>query len=427
MWAEHAATHSGLVPQVLPWQSYALDRVLELHDQAYAWRTAVVVVGRGNGKSVLVQTRILHALVNRAQQVLLLAQNLDVAHQTYLAVLDTITADPHLAPHLKTKKRGKGDSLLEWRHPTAGRIATLRIASSEKGVRGPRAHLLVVDEAAIVDPQVYGAAVGVQQGTGTVPEQQTLLVSSAGDVTSTVLNTVRRDPDTLWLHWTLPAGADPSDPSGWPHAVPALGHRITLTELRAMRAASPDTFNREALSVWGQGTPDEPIPLDAWDACTPAPGGTPVAAAFDVTPDRAAATLVGITDRGHITRRSPPGCAPDELPLPDRLPLYCLPGQAGMAEHLRRQGRTVRVLTVAEYRAACQQLHDAVVRGEVHHAAEPGLRDAWRMAARSWHGDTWVLSSRRSGGDITPATATVVAWWARAQARTPTILTVTSE
>ena len=59
--------------------------------------------------------------------------------------------------------------------------------------------------------------------------------------------------------------------------------------------------------------------------------------------------------------------------------------------------------------------------GRLHHAHQPELRQAWTLAGRSWHGDTWVLSARRSGGDITGAVAATLAWHHHAATVDPTI------
>jgi hypothetical protein len=48
----------------------------------------------------------------------------------------------------------------------------------------------------------------------------------------------------------------------------------------------------------------------------------------------------------------------------------------------------------------------------VHHDHQSQLLDALGWAGRSWRGDSWVLSARASGGDITAAAAAVCAWWA---------------
>lgn len=76
-------------------------------------------------------------------------------------------------------------------------------------------------------------------------------------------------------------------------------------------------------------------------------------------------------------------------------------------------------MTVAEYRAACQTTHDRVVAGDIGHDGQAELRAAWLGAARSWHGDAWVISGRKSGTDVTPAVAVVSAIHGMTRAKIP--------
>ena len=178
----------------------------------------------------------------------------------------------------------------------------------------------------------------------------------------------------------------------------------------------PDAFAREYGNRFGDAAAaDAPIPLALWDAATPADDpGTPAAVAVDVTLDRTMCAVVGVSTTGHA--RLLARCTPEQLPgvvqpLAGELPVQLLPGQAGTATQLRAAGVPTQLVTVEQYRQACQVLRDDVAAGRLHHDDQPELRDAWTIAARSWHGDAWVLSARRSGGVIAPAVALVVAWW----------------
>lgn len=227
---------------------------------------------------------------------------------------------------------------------------------------------------------------------------------------------------------TWPADADPTDPAVWQAHHPGLRAGLTTHEFLTEQLAElgPDAFAREYGNRFGDtAAADAPIPLALWDAATPAADpGVPAAVAVDVTLDRTQCAIVGVSTTGHA--RLLARCTPEQLPgtvnpLAGELPVCLLPGQAGTAAQLRAAGVHTQLVTVEQYRQACQLLHDDVAAGRVHHDQQPELRDAWTIAARAWHGDTWVLSARRSGGVIAPAVALVVAWW-RAAAGDPTMV-----
>jgi len=215
---------------------------------------------------------------------------------------------------------------------------------------------------------------------------------------------------------TWPADADPTDPATWHAHHPGLMHGLTdVGHLHdELARLGPQSFAREYGNRWDDdATGDAPVPIPAWDACLATVPGQAAAVAFDVTPDRVTASIVGVTSTSSVRLlwSGPARDLPQRLDeLAGDLAVHALPGQAGTAADLRAAGRTVHLLTADTYRRACQQFHDAVVRGDVHHDHQPELRESFAVADRAWHGDAWVLSARRSAGDITAAAAAVVAW-----------------
>ena len=217
---------------------------------------------------------------------------------------------------------------------------------------------------------------------------------------------------------TWPDDADPADPATWHAHHPGL--RAGLTDENHLRSQleqlGPQTFAREYGNRWDDdATGDAPVPITAWQACTPTVAGDPAAVAFDVTPDRSWCSIVGVTATGSVRllHTGPADTLPDQLRrVAGDYPIHTTPYQAGTAADLLAHDVMAQPVTVTDYRAACQMFHDAVVRGDVHHDHQPELLEAFGWAGRTWHGDAWVLSARGSGGTITPATSAVVAWWA---------------
>jgi hypothetical protein len=217
---------------------------------------------------------------------------------------------------------------------------------------------------------------------------------------------------------TWPDDADPADPAVWRAHHPGL--RVGLTDERhlaqQLETLGPQTCAREYGNRWDDdATGDAPVPISAWQACTTATAGEPTAVAFDVTPDRSWCSIVGVTSTRSVRllHTGPADTLTDQLArLADDHPVVCTPYQAGTASDLRARDVTAVPLSHPDYAAACQVFHDAVVRGDVHHDHQAQLLDALGWAGRSWRGDSWVLSARASGGDITAAAAAVCAWWA---------------
>lgn len=331
-------------------------------------------------------------------------------------LLDTVDA-ARLKHH--TTSRSQGRERVSYR-PPGRRPSFLSAFPPVPGkLRGRARNLVVIDEAQELDDVGPAIVADVMPTGDTLGARAQLVVSGTagyGPGWWLDLVTAGRAGHVLLVELgTWPDGADPLDDQVLIDHHPGLAAGLTTLEaLRSVRAAlGPQRFAREYGNRWDSTTAaDQPIPLDRWDTCPAAPGGQIVAAAFDVTPDRRYASVVAVTDRDHVTVRWRGHLDDLAANLPADVPVYALPGQDGTATALRAAGVTTSLLTGAQYRAACQLTHDAVAHQQMRHAQQPELREAWQLAARTWHGDTWVLSARRSGGDITAAVATVLVWGA---------------
>jgi hypothetical protein len=222
---------------------------------------------------------------------------------------------------------------------------------------------------------------------------------------------------TLFEVGTWPDEADPADETVWQTHHPGL--RAGLTTLDTLRQAlailGPDQFAREYGNRWDAARRTAgAFPIDAWDAlpATPAPAddGTRVYA-LDITPTRDTASVVGVQGQHvHLLTQCHPAHLPAVLAQQQVRKVWALTGQRGTLDQLRVAGIRGDVLDVTDYRAGCQQLHDAIRDGTLTHAHNPQLREALAAATPRWHGDTWVLSARASGADITAAVAATLAW-----------------
>ena len=385
----------------------------------YAHPTAVVLMPRQTGKTttlfVLAVARMMHRAGYAAAYTAQTGHTVTERFTDPGGWLDLVEGSPLGDRHHTRRSQG------------TERVTNTRTGSYLKAfpprpgkLRSNALDLVVLDECQEHDWQV-GRALDADVGPvfATRPLRQLILCGTAAGPGwwRSKVDAARRGDHLLLEVGTWPADADVEDPATWHAHHPGL--RAGLTDeghlASQLRDLGPAAFAREYGNRWDDdATIDQVIPLTAWDACTPAvPVGTPVAAAFDVSPDRSRCSLVVVTDAGHVrlVDQGDPRTLPAMLTeWAAGLPVHCLKGQTGTADDLVHAGHHVVVDHAGIYQAACQQLHDAVVDGRVHHDHQPQLREAWQVAARSWHGDAWVMSARRSGGDITPAVAAALAW-----------------
>lgn len=424
-----------------PWQQQLVDVARERDPASgmLAYDTVVVVVGRRGGKS-----RITHgiptaeALSSRSTYLAAsTAQNMTGATKR---LRETWAVFRSSAPELASTSRmltGVNHASIEWRYRrrTAGgwepdpTVAALRVfPPTADAVRGDAYRFVSIDEALTLtmnDGQALLEAAGPTLAEHHGNAQLWILSNEGKDPGGWLRDLKRRgraaaaagvNRGMCYVEYAMTADDDPADPAVWRRVHPSIGHNLTEAALHAeLDRLGVESFAREYLNYATDDDPDEAIPLHAWDGCTPGRRrGTPVVAAFDVTLDRLRCSLVGVTDERHVSLidTGPLADLPDMIrEHADGLPVVALPGQTAVAEQLRRDDIVVRLLSGREYRTACQMLHDDVVARRVHHHHQPQLRAAWERAGRAWHGDTWVLSARRSDGDITAAAAASAAWW----------------
>lgn len=400
-----------------------------LAGDGYAHPVAVVLMPRQTGKSTTLLALMLGRMMHQQEYAAAYTA------QTGSAVTQRMT-DP--GGWLEQVER----SPLSDRHRTIRSNARERIANERSGsfvkafppqpgkLRGNALDLVVLDECQEHD-YVVGRMLEADIGPvfATRPRRQLILCGTASGP-GWWREKVRAARDgRMLMHevGTWPADADPEDPATWWEHHPGLQAGLTDEAFLAsqLEMLGVHAFAREYGNRFDDDqTVDAPIPVAAWDACPPGGGGTPVAVAVDVAPDRRWCSVVGVTDSDtvRLLHQGPVGTLLDALPeVAGQMPIHLLPSQGGTGSWLRDNGYQCELATGGEYKQACQLFHDAVVAGEVRHDRQKDLREAWQYAGRAWHGDSWVLSARRSGGDITAGAAAVLAWSA-SRTRAPVLV-----
>lgn len=435
--AAHVAHRLGRSPK--PYQLGMIERLSAPHPDdpgGYAARVAVVLAPRRTGKTTSILDMALGRCVERG--------GFAAAYtaQTGHAVTELFAEPGGLLDQIEGVSIGRGRWSARRSAGTERARFTRGAVSSFVGafppvpgkLRGRARHLVVIDEAQELDA-VLGALLADVMPTGDTLGRvaQLVVTGTAGKGPGPwhdMVDRARAGELPLVELGTWPDDADPDDPDTWARYHP--GVRSGLTTLDALRdargALGVERFAREYGNRWGSlDATTRPIPPDRFAAAAVPDDvrpGRPAAVGFDVTLDRSSATLVGVTDTGHVRVLAVchPRQIPERLDQLGRVPVAAPPAQRPVTDELVRRGRAARALTPAEYRAACQTLADRVEAGELTHNGQPELVAAVESADRSWHGDQWVISSRRSGGDVSALVAASCAVYESATARRPRVV-----
>jgi hypothetical protein len=216
----------------------------------------------------------------------------------------------------------------------------------------------------------------------------------------------------------------------WLEANPGLGIRISEEHVAYERGSMDSrTFAVERLGIGDWPAVDGAaavIDLEKWVALTDEGSRPvdPVCFAFDVTPDRAGASIAAAGKRAdgllHVEvadRRRGTGWLADriaELVERHRSVGVCCDatGPAGsLLPELAALGVQVEPVSAREHASACGLLYDQVEQGGLRHLGTGELMAALRGAARRPLGDAWAWSRKTSAVDISPLVASTLALW----------------
>lgn len=341
-----------LLIELHPWQRWLLIHMLELlGDNTLRFRTAVVLVARQNGKSLVSQVLSLWMMyVYGLRLVLGTAQDLDTAEEVWQGAVDLVTelddetdepVRPDLHDLLDKVVQVNGKKALVLRN---GRRYKVKAANRRAG-RGLSGDLILLDE--LREHQSWDAWGSITKTTMARAMALILCLSNAGDATSVVLRYLRKmghaaagDPDglnrddsaelltdddldemtpeaedlvddeaTLFLaEWSARPGCAVDDRDGWAQANPSMNHPNGIAERTIAAACKTDpefVFRPEVLCQWLDTAAEGPFPMGSWEAgrWTPAHEGDrpdpivgKVKACVDVSHDR---TMTYIAFAGH--------------------------------------------------------------------------------------------------------------------------------
>jgi len=413
------------------WQRYLVIHAGELLPNGLTprFRQVLVLVGRQNGKTFLLQVLSLFWLyIERIQLILGTSTNLDYARESWEKAVALAENTFRLAKEISSVRRANGEQTLTL--ATGGRYKIA--ASNSKGGRSLTIGRLVMDELREHhDWSAYNAAV---PATSAVQDAQIWMITNQGDDRSVVLASLRRqaldetDPRLGLFEWSAPDGASATDINALAMANPNLGRRISLDSLMG-DAVRAEAAGGEQLAGFLTEHQCRYVPLLApavdpalWQACVD-PGSLDsvrerVCLCLDVAPDMNHATLYAgaVLDDGRI-RIEPVrawggvGCTDvlrNELTdlvarvKPKKFGWFPSgPTAALAADMAERRSWPPKDVEIAEIRgevtAVCMGFAEQVSTRRLAHSGDPLLDAHVAAAEKLTHGDGWRFSRRGDG------------------------------
>lgn len=286
---------------LFPWQEWLVTHALELNpDGSFRFRVIVVLVARQNGKTEVVKVVSLWRLfVDMAKTVLGVAQDLDIARESWQGCIEEIENSPDLMDETAGKNwvaKGNGKEFFTL---TGGRRYKISAANRSAG-RGLSIDHLNLDE--LREQRKWDAWSALSKTTMARPDSQIWAFSNAGDDESVVLNHLREvalsgaDPSVFLAEWSGPEGCALDDPAAIAQANPSLGHgTIGWPAIQTSLTTDPPAVYRTEVLCQRVETMNGAIPLAPWRDCAD-PVGT-----MDALRERLAVCLDVALDGEHAT------------------------------------------------------------------------------------------------------------------------------
>ncbi|MEP6477839.1 MAG: terminase TerL endonuclease subunit [Rhodoglobus sp.] len=429
----------------MPWQQYVADVTGEVNPKTgrRIYREILLTISRQEGKTTVVRVKKVHRALdhqNDPQLILFAAQDGIEAKKKWLQHAKAIQKSP-LGRRLVTNSpsTSNGKEVLEWDTGSS----EYPIASTAFSGHGDTLDFGVLTEAfAARDYRVEETMLPAMLAR---PDAQFLAESTAGNATSIYWNeriAVERERLTqeptapsrvAFFDWSAdPDQDDPADPATWRKVSPALGWTIQFEEIEhafhtAVTPARMRLFKRGYLNITDIADAGESI-FDAldWEATGSDASvlAGPRAFALDITNDRtwsaiswAGTNLEGLLHHEVIQHeRGTHWVIPylvDKMRRNQQSTVTVIAGQqaALMEDDLRAAGLEVRLLSRAEYAAACASYHDGIADRSARHLStgQTDLDTAAAGAAWTTKGEQRVFSRSNSTTDISPLISCAVA------------------
>ncbi|MDR1790472.1 MAG: hypothetical protein LBR20_02230 [Propionibacteriaceae bacterium] len=399
------------------WQQLATKAIATRNpDGRFTHREFAIVCTRQNGKSAILESRILAGLYLWGERdIIYSSHEFRAADVIFRRLCGRIEGCPPLRKQIARIYSSSNDKSIHLKNGQAVRF----LSRTRSAGRAFSADILLLDEAFAITPQMLSALLPIQAARSVKHNTQLVYASSAGLVGSDVLADIRErgrsehDEDAFgYMEWSIPAWyeltpeqqarwADKEayygDPQNHADSNPAYGLRVSadfLTQtFQSMRNTDLDGFGREFLGIWQRPDGTRPIEPVTWEQLAnekpPAPA-PPIMAAIDVPPARNSATIVfaykdpnsekiycEIIDRREGTSWVPARMAELKAKWNPRRIYLKADGPAGqLIQPLNAKGLHLTHLSARDYANACANLLAQITAGTVSHNSQPELTEA---------------------------------------------------
>lgn len=382
------------------------------------------------------------------------AHEMGTTKEAFRDLVELIEGCSHLSKRLAPGPsngiyRGNGDESIEL---ATGQRALFR-ARTHKGGRGLTGDKLILDEAFALLAVHMGAIMPTMTAR---PHSQVVYGSSAGNANAAILRGIRDrgraggSASLGYMEYCAPKGgcADEActhlfgvegcaldDRENWRIANPALGRRITVAKLAALRESLPPVeFAREHMGWWEEPSVAE-LPLiseETWRDLRDRESqpNDPVAFGLYLSQDRSVAAIAVAGRRKdfkiHIEivpaakggdRDSLPGTAwiaPRLKQLADQfnpcaVVVDSFSAAASLIPAITEAGVEVVTTSASDMAKACGQFYDAVAEDEIRHLGARPLQAAVCAAKKRNLRDAWAWDRSDPNADITQLVAATLA------------------
>lgn len=460
---------------LIPYQKWLYVHALEknLAGTGFRFQRLIVLIARQNGKTQWLKGLGLWKLyLDGAEQVLITAQNLELAEKTLSEAVADVKANRLLRREFRrfSQTNGKFKLILKPRSDDPSeRVREWRTTpATRKGGRSLSVDLAMLDE--LREHQTWLAWNAITPTTQARPRSLVVAASNAGDATSVVLRSLR-DGATAKIdvgqtettriglfEWSVPDDVDFEDPQFWPMANPAMGYLPDFDEGKlygVLEESQPDNiagFKTEYLCMWVDALVPGILPAADWkdtrDPESRRRADADVWASLDINFERTKAYIGVAAERSDGRWHNElvaaargtdwvlPWFVDQKRLVPDeRGPIVDGDGKryrsrfkgvviqargapaSGLIETLQKAGVPVVELGGPDLTKAYGDYYDVLAQHQLRHRPSPALDEAAAVAQAKSLGDAWVMDRKKN--DCSAAICMVQATWGAAKPPEP--------
>ena len=420
-----------LKQELMPWQKFVLEHSHKvLPDGRWATPLNCVTVARQNGKSYLMNIRILAGLFLWDEPIQIgSAHRLSTSFEQFRHLENLIEGSDYLSKQVKRIRRRHGEEEIETKR--GSRFMIRAAGSAARGISAPET--IHLDELRMMkDLETYAS---LRYTLMASKNPMVMAYTNAGEADSLILNQLREramariagadDPEIGYFEWSSPS--DVISLENATYSNPALGHTINVGNIKAVLNDDPTVVMTEVMCRWVQ-TITGVVDAEKWKECAdPEIDINPEKLswlAIDVTPDRKQAALVIAQKLGsddfvvkllhtwtNEVQLDDRAIANDIAPYCRKYPLeYLLYSQraaGAIASRLRPAGIPIYDMD-SSYPESCDQLIGAINSGRLKHRNQSELTAQILSAVKFQRGDAGWVIGRRGSAPVCAAVATAL-------------------